>query len=65
MDQGAEIRIILHTAAEAVPLNISRMDSVPSLCAHLDPSSDDIVTYSAFSLTRCGIASGAHIYSIL
>jgi hypothetical protein len=65
MHQGAEIQIILHTAAEAVPLCISRMGSVCSLCTHLDSSSDDILTYGAFSLTRCGIASEAHIYSIL
>jgi hypothetical protein len=65
MNQGAEIQIILHTAAEAVSLYISRMGSVCSLCAHLDPSSDDILTYGAFSLTRCRIASEVHIYSIL
>jgi hypothetical protein len=70
MHQAAEIQIILHTATKAIPLEVSRTDSVHSICAHLDPSSDYILMYGdfvlcgAFSLAYYGIASGAHIYSI-
>jgi hypothetical protein len=71
MHESTEIQIILHTATEAIPLDVFRTDSVHSLCAHLDPSFDYILTYGdfvlcgAFSLAYYGVANGAHIHSIV